>query len=480
MAVSVKEKKDNVVFLEVTLSKDDYKDKVEADIKNLSKNVSMKGFRKGHTPMGLIKKMYGDSVRLDVIQKIMSDEITDFIHKEEYRTIGQPIPVRDLDQSKSLDGDDVALQFELALIPELTNKLTTGDTLDFYKPTISDEQVREEFRKIKESNKRPVETDIMEDNSVLYGLLAELDGDTPKEGGIKNENAMLFPSFIKDDEEKKKFDGAAKNSIVIFSPYKAFGGNKAEISSLLKVDKEEAENYKESEFSFEIRKITTIREPELDQDFFDQAFGPDTIHSEEEALSTLRENMEKEEEGNANFKFLQDLKELIRESKLSDLELAEDTIRAWFDTTDNASGIKATDDPDESFKKMMDSLKEDLFFNAYAKEYDLKVSQEDIKNYAIRYTWQQFANMGWPNAPKEVLEKQAEQLLSNPNFTYSTEQDILHQLVAQKIRENNVVTVVEKEVTSDELHNMLLPKEDETASTESEKQDDLPKEETKD
>ncbi len=457
MAVSVKEKKDNLVVLEAKLAKEDYKDKVEKEIKNLSKNASMKGFRKGHTPQGLVRKMYGESVRIDVIQSLISDEINKFVRDEKYLTIGQPIPLRDLDQSKAFEGDDVTLAFELALIPEIKNKLGSGDTLDYYKPVITEEAAKEELKKVMQSNKQPVSVDTVDENAIVYGTLAELDGDSPKEGGIKIEKAMLFPNFIKNEEEKAKFVGAAKDTLVVFSPFKAFEGDKAEISSLLKIEKDDVEKYEASEFSYQITEISSIKDPDLNQEFFDRVFGEDTVHSEEEAIAKLKENLQKEEEGNANFKFVQDLKNLIHETKLGDMELAEDTIRAWFNTTDNASAIEDSTDPDDSFKKMIDSLKEDLFFNEYAKEYDIKVAEEDVKNYAIRYTWQQFANMGWANAPMEILEKQAEELLKNQNFVYGTEQDILRQLVAQKLRENNVVTVVEKEITPDELHKLILP-----------------------
>lgn len=462
MAVSVKEKKDNLVVLEAKLAKDDYKDKIEKEIKNLSKNASMKGFRKGHTPAGLVRKMYGDSVRIDVIQSLVSDEINKFIRDEKYLTIGQPIPLRDLDQSKAFEGDDVTLTFELALIPEITNKLNSNDTLDYYKPVITEEAAKEELKKVMQNNKRPVDADKVDESAIVYGILAELEGDQPKEDGIKQEKAMLFPNFIKNEEEKAKFVGAEKDTLVVFSPYKAFDGDKAEISSLLKVDKEEVEKYKDSEFSFQITKISSVKDPELDQEFFDQVFGEGTVHSEEEAIAKLRENMQKEEEGNANFKFVQDLKALIHAEKLNSMDLAEDTIRAWFKTTENASTIEDAEDSDDAFKKMMLSLKEDLFFNEYAKEYDVKIAEEDVKNYAIRYTWQQFANMGWPNAPMEILEKQAEELMKNQNFVYGTEQDILRQLVAQKLRENNVLTVVEKETTPEDLHKLILPEEAET------------------
>ena len=458
MAVSVKEKKDNLVTLEVRLAEADYRDKVEQEIKKLAQRASLKGFRAGHTPKALVKKMYGKDVRYDVLQTLISEKLGDFLKEEKFLTIGQPIPLRDLDQSNALDAEEVVFAFELALIPELKKKLATTDTLDYYKPVISDEAVREELRRVMESNKRSVKVDAVEDDdAIVHGNVAELDGDLPKEGGVKMENAYLFPRFMKDEAEKGKFAGATKGTVIIFNPYAAFEGDKAEISSLLGIDRDKVEEYRDKEFSFEITSITSVRTPELDQEFFDQAFEPDAVHSEEEALEQLRKNMEKEEAGNANFKFLGDLKELIRAEKLSDIELAEETIRAWLMTTENGKTITEAEDPEDAFKKMIDSLKEDLFFNEYAKEFDVRVTEEDVKNYAVHYTWQQFANMGWPNVPKEILEKQAGELMDNQNFVYGAEQDILRQIVATKIRENGTITVVEKETTPDELHKLILP-----------------------
>lgn len=458
MDIQVVEQKDNFARIDVAVEKSDYVEDYNKRLSNIASNVSMRGFRKGHVPKGLILKMYGESIHIDAVSEAVSSKLMDFVQEKELKTIGQPIMPKELEQGDKLKEGEMTLTFYLALIPTVEDSiLSTEDTLTYYKPTVTEEQVKEHLDRLQKSNSKFVQGDHIVENAFISGSLAELDGDTPKEGGIQVERTLVYPDFMTDEEEKAKFDGAPKDSIVIFNPYKAYGGKKSELKALFRLDEmtdEEAEQYRDSTFSYEIKEISYSQKAELDQEFFDKIFGPDQVHSEEEALAELRSSFEQNLKANADYKLTEDLLELIKSEKLGQVDLAEGTIEEWFKGSSIAKD-RAEEEIEESFSDLLDGLKLDIIINHFTQKYDLEVSDEDLKNFTRSYVVNQLAQFGITNPTEDMIAGQTEHLLSNDNFRYNTEQNMLRQMVAQKIHEDGLLTIQEKEVTADELQEII-------------------------
>ena len=81
-------------------------------------------------------------------------------------------------------------------------------------------------------------------------------------------------------EYRKLFDNVKKGSVIIFNPKKAFE-NTAEISSMLKISKEKAEELT-ADFRYEVTSITHYEESAIDQSLFDKVYGEGIVKSEEE------------------------------------------------------------------------------------------------------------------------------------------------------------------------------------------------------
>ena len=130
-----------------------------------------------------------------------------------------------------------------------------------------------------------------EDKDMIKGLLAELDGNgNTKEGGIQVEGAVMMPAYMKNDEQKAIFNGAKVNDVLVFNPAVAFDNNEAELSSLLKIKKEEVAGVK-GNFSFQIEEITRMVPAELNQELFDNVFGEGAVSSEEEFRAKIKEGI---------------------------------------------------------------------------------------------------------------------------------------------------------------------------------------------
>ena len=465
MDITLVEQKDNFARIDVTVEKSDYAADYKKRLNNISANASMRGFRKGHVPKGLILKMYGDSIHVDAVSEAVTTKLMDFIREKELKTIGQPIMPRELNQGEKLLQDEMTLTFHLALIPTISEDiLGSDDQVTYYQPIINEEEVTKQLERLQQTNSKFVEGDHIVPNAFISGTLAELDGDTPREGGIQVERTIVYPDFMTDEEEKAKFDNAPKDSIVVFNPYKAYGGKKSELKALFRLDDmsdEEVEKYKESDFSYEIKEISYSKRAELDQEFFDTVFGPDKVHSEEEAREELKSRMEQNIKANADYKFTEDLIDLIANKKTEKVELAEDTIIEWYKGSEMAKD-QSDEEIDSNLKELMKGLKLDIVINHYTEKYGLEVTEDDLSNFTRSYVINQLAQIGLTSPTEDMIEGQVQRALSNDNFRYNTQQNMLRQMVAQKIHEEGLLTVDTKEVTPDELEQIIMKSEEPT------------------
>lgn len=462
MDIQFLERTANRAEIKISLVESDYAEKVAKEIKDLRKKANVKGFRRGHVPEGIIRKMYGESIEADAIQNTVSEQLYNTLRDEKLSTLGQPV----LKESERKEDRSFEATFQVALQPEIADQLGKEDTLTYYKPTVDDEEVSKVLQQTLDDSQQVVDVDTAGERAMLYGTIAELDGDVPKDGGITEEDVILFPEFMKDEEEKKKFDSASVNDIIVFQPFKAFEGDKAELKSLLKLEKaEDAEKLEGVDFSFQIQKIREPRKSEMNQEFFDRAFGEGKVKSEEEALAEIRKVLEDRVQSDANYKYALDLSEYIMEHKVEKIELAEDILRKWIESGDTGVELGANGaNPDEHFANIIKSLKHDLYYHALAKSLEVTVTEEDIKGYAIAFTRQQFAQFGWTNAPEEIVEKQAERVMAeDQNFAYTAEKQILLQKVAQAVKEKELITIKEEKISEKDLHELMTPKEENEA-----------------
>lgn len=457
MNISIVEQKEGFVRLQVDVAKIDYQDEHKKELKHVARSAKVKGFREGKAPVGMIEKMYGEGVRYEVINRMVGKLVDEFIKEKEYKVIGWAIPEEN--NGVEMTKEDMTLFFKLALHPAEYDTDFSGKTFTKYEVTVTDEEVAKQLEDMQQGSSRMQETDQVVENAVVGGDIAELDGDTRKEDGIVRENVTIYPDFMKDEDEKAKFKDAGKGSVVVFNPYKAFNGNEAELSSLIGIEKEEVESLKDKEFSFQIETIRHMVPAELDQEFFDSVFGEGKVTNEDEAKAKIREYMEASEQGNADYKFTSDFLDFAKDEKASKLELADDLIIEWY--SDN---LKRNDD-EEGLKNLnkealIKSLKRELYVRHLANEEKLEVSEEDVRGFAYEMVRNQFAQMGWTNPDHEIVANYANKQLEDSNFAYSVEMNILEQKVGKAMQDK--VKLETKQVTVNELHDILNPKKEET------------------
>ena len=437
-------------LLTVKLEKADYQEKVDKSLKSFRQKAQIPGFRKGMVPMSLVKKMYGKSALAEEVNKLLSETVYKYIQDNKVNILGEPLPNEDKQQEIDFDTmEEFEFLFDIALAPEFKAEVSAKDKVDYYTIEVTDEMVDNQVKAYTQRNGKYDKVDVYEDNDMLKGLLAELDeeGNT-KEGGIQVEGAVMMPSYMKNDEQKAIFAGAKVNDVLVFNPNTAWDGNAAELSSLLKIDKEAALGVK-SNFSFQVEEITRFVPGDLTQEIFDQVFGEGNVKTEEEFRAKVKEVIANQFVADSDYKFLIDARKMLTE-KVGKLEFPDALLKR----------IMRLNNPDkeesfveDNYDKSIEELTWHLIKEQLVKANDIKVEQEDITNMAKEATRAQFAQYGMMSVPEEILENYSKEMLKKKESIEGLVNRVVESKLATALKSQ--VELEHKNVSAEEFNKMF-------------------------
>lgn len=396
--------------LTLTIEKEDYEKDVEKQLKDYRKKANMPGFRPGMVPMGLIKRQYGEAVKVDVINKLIGEKLYGYVRDNKIQMLGEPLPNEEKQKPVDFKADGpFEFVFDIAVAPEFTAELGEGDTVDYYDIEVDDELVN---RQVDMFASRAGHYDKVEDydpakNDMLKGDLRELGPDgNAKEDGVVVEGAVLMPEYIKVEEQKNLFDGAKLGSVITFNPKKAYPENDAEITSLLKIDKEKAATM-ESDFTYLVTEISRFVKAEVNQELFDNVFGKDEVKSEEEFRQKISDGIKAQLATDSDYKFLLDVRKYM-EDKVGELQFPDAMLKRVMLKNNEDRGQKFVDD---NYAASIVELKWHLIKEQLVADNGIKVDDNDVKNVAKETARIQFAQYGMANVPDEYIEKYASDML---------------------------------------------------------------------
>jgi trigger factor len=434
--------------LKVKIVKADYEEKVENVLKDHRKKANIKGFRPGMVPIGLIKKMYGKAVKIDEINKTVTENIQKFLTDEKIEILGDPMPKVDEQEIIDFDNqDDFNFSFELGLAPVIELNISNKNKVNFYEIAI-DEKMKTDYvsnytRRFGELKK----ADVSEEKDILKGNIAKIDAEgniTPD--GISAENATLAIDIIKDEEIKKSFIGKNEKDQIDFDIWKAFP-NENEIAGLLKKKKEEIKGLA-GNFRFIINEITRFHPAQLGQDLFNRIYGEGIVNSEDEFMKKIEEEISANLKHESDFKLMQDVKKLTIEK--TDFRLPEDFLKRWLlKVNENTTSEQI----DQEFDTFRHDLKWQLIRNKVAKDNSMKISEEELQKEAETITRYQFQQYGLFYATDEQIANYAKETLKREEDTKRIADKILDDKVLAHLKE--LVRVEEKSVTAEEFNKLF-------------------------
>lgn len=452
MAVTIEHTSDVAAVLTVAVSQADYQPKVSQMLKNFQQRADIPGFRRGKAPMGMIVKKYGLSAKVDAVNEAVSSELYKYIHESDLKIIAEPMPLADLENPIDMEhGTDYTFLFEVALRPQLSAEFTKEDQFTYYNIQADESLVDNHIQQMLAQAGTHQEVDNVEDNDLVRGLLAELEHGQPREGGVRNEKAILLPRYIKDKDVQAQFVGAAKNSVVVFEPFRAYEGNEAELTSFLAVSKEQVSSYEGVQFSFEIQSIQRHVPAVLNEEFFKNVFGEEgDIKNEEQLRASIRESLHEQLVPESDFKFFLDLRTALK-SKLAGVKYAEDVLKSFLARQNNVSLEEAA----KQLPAALEGLSEQLFIDDTLTKAGIEVSADDVRAFARVFAKNQFAQYGMSSVPDEMLDRYADDLMKKEDMRQRFFDQVRNQKFATVIKSQ--VTLIEETISPEQFGKLIQP-----------------------
>jgi trigger factor len=435
-------------ILKIKVEKNDYAGAVDKVLHDYRKKASVKGFRPGMVPAGIIKKMYGKAILLDEVNKLVSSSLSKHLIDEKLNILGEPLP--SIKSKSDLDFDnkeDFEFAFDIAFAPKYELKLSKKDKLTYYEIKVDDEMVKQTIESHAARNGKTEEADVVIEKDLVRGKYEQLDQDgNVLEGGIVNDDALFAVDKIQEESIRALVIGAKKDDIVDFDIKKAFS-NARDVASMLGIDKEVAEDLT-GNFRFTVKTISRHTPAEVNQDLFDKVYGEGTITSEKEYKAKIVAEIKESFVSSSDYKLLLDAKEaLVGKAKMT---LPDEFLKRWLVAVNKELTEEAVE---KDYDKMQADLAWQLIKNNIIEEQGIKVEEQDMIDFAKKSVLMQFQQYGLMNLPDEQLEAYAIQTLKNED----ERRKMLDRKYEEKIIEylKETIKLESKEVTSVEFNDLF-------------------------
>ena len=395
----------SIISIEITL--EDYSSNVEKVLNNYRKKVETPGFRKGKTPMSLIRKKYRTSILVDEINKLLQDNLYKYINENKLQILGSPLPtdVSDINWEK----DEIFnFKYEIGFAPEFNVKITAKDKLDYYVIKADADLIKDYSNDIAKRHGKMINPKISKNGDLVFCEISQLDSDGRlMNDGIKND-ATVSMDFIKSKTILKKFIGIKKDDEINLNVIKAFP-NKHDLAAMLNIKTDQISTLKNEEFKFTVKKVNRLEPAKLNIELFDKVYGKGVIKSKKEFKLKIKKEAEQQFINESDRMLKNDVVIYLVE-KLK-LKMPDEFLKRWL--------LKTSEQPltkekiDEEFPMYAKSLQWQLIENKILKNFDIKVTDEDVKNHTKMLISMQMKQYGQSNPDLKELDKIAENVLKS-------------------------------------------------------------------
>jgi len=435
--------------IKLEIEKNDYEKKVNDTLADYRKKANIDGFRPGKAPMGMVKKMYGTSVLVEEINKMISENLYKYIFDNKINVLGEPLPSETEQAEVDFENDDnFEFTFDVAIAPEFEVKMSKRDKLSYYKIKVSEEMIDNrisQFTRMYGSN--AVVDGVEAGTEMLKGAMTQVDekGEVA-EGGIVNDNTAISLEFMKDEESAAKFKDAKVGDVVVFNPVKAYP-NKADFAAMLNITKEEAENVT-ADFKIEIAEINRFSPAEVNDELFTKVYGEGTVKNEEEFKAKIVEEISAQLANDSDYKLSLDVKEKF--VKKCDLKLPEAFLKRWIVASNKEVDAEQVE---KEFAHYADDIKWQLIKTKIMDDNELKVEEAEIMEMAKDFARMQMQQYGLANVPDEHLQGFAAKILESEQEKRNIVEKTREIKILNHVKES--IKLEDKEVEVEEFNKLF-------------------------
>lgn len=407
--------------IQITLQQEDFAEKVSGILKDYRKNANIPGFRKGHVPMGMIKKQYETAVTADEVNKLLQENLNTFIQEEKLELLGNPLPK--MQDDIDWKSDSLTFEFEIGLAPEFEVKVKGKKAITHYVVEADKKMIEEQLGYIqKQYGKLEAQT------AIDKGLELSLT--------IKNEDAAIdtSPTVNFDDFKGKKNTDALKALVL---------GDAAQFKtkSLFKEDSVAARAFgvtqdQLAELPAEVEITVTEANKrilaELDQELFDKLYEAGSVKTVTELKEKIKEGIEKQFVQQSEQKLLNDITESLIEN--TKFDLPNEFLVRWLQSTGEQP--LTAEEAAAEYEKSEKGIRYQLIEGEIIKNNDLQIQFEELKDFAKDMIKQQMAQYGQLSPEDKELDDIASRIFSNQEETKRLSDQLMSQKLLSFYKEN--------------------------------------------
>jgi trigger factor len=178
----------------LTVTPKDIDARVDAEVKTIAPQMRMPGFRPGKVPANLVRKMHGESLQREALDKSIRDGVQQIIAENQLRPAMQPSVELAEDFAA---GKDVEIKVEMEVLPQIPAPSIEGLTIERLTAEVTDTQVDEAVNRIAEGNPSfadaPEGHKAAEGDQVVMDFTGKVDG-VAFDGGTGTDMAVVIGS----------------------------------------------------------------------------------------------------------------------------------------------------------------------------------------------------------------------------------------------------------------------------------------------
>src|ERR1019366_4487819 len=394
--------------LKVKVVAEDYLPKVENALKEHQKKASIPGFRPGKVPTGMIKKMYGKSILVDAINKLLNDSLTNYLKENKIELLGNPLPKAGSEHSIDWDNQkEFEFLYEMGLAPKFNVELSAKDKFNYQTVKIDENLINKYVSDIAKRYGNVENVDLSAAEDLLNGDFVELDSTGEiKPGGIFK-TSSIFLDRVKDEATKKSLIGLKKDDKVILDAEK-LSDSPVDIASMLGIEKEAAEKLT-SKIQFTVKNISRLNASELNQELFDKIYGVGTLTTEEEFKTKIKEELSTMFVNDSERKLYNDVVEHLM-NKIN-FNLPTEFLKRWI--------LAVNDKPvtpeqiETEFEGYSKGLKWQLIENKIIQDNNIEVTNQEVIEYIKQMILEQMGKYNPTPMSEDDLNQTAQRVLSN-------------------------------------------------------------------
>ena len=416
--------------VKVDIVAEDYQEKVTEVLQDYRKKANIPGFRKGHVPMGMVKKQYGKSIMIDEVNKLLQESLNKFLTEEKLDILGNPIPrVQD---DFSWDTETFSFEFELGLAPEFKVDLSAKKKIIQYNIVADDTLIDKEVENLQSR----------------YGKMSTVASVTEKAnitGTFVNEEKEINKKFtiaLKDLKSKvnvKKFIGAKVGDLIELKT-KGLFSDEHKLEGALGLSHDEIHGL-DIKVSFTIEEITVTELADLDQELFDKLFPNGDVKSVTELRNRIKEDAEKQFLAQGDQQLLNAVTEYLVEN--TKFELPAEFLQKWLATAGEKE--MTSEEAAKEYAKSEKGLRYQLIEGKIMKDNDIKLDYAELVDYAKGFIRTQMAQFGNMNPEEKELDDIAARILGNQEEAKRLQEQLISHKLLTFYKEN--ITFKTKEVT---------------------------------